>query len=124
MSRSRAFISGTVSRRLARTLPWQAMDESSASNCCSMRSLLPWASRSLSTSRTSVSLSALRSSAGTSRTTRVSGPARSTMKPRRWNTWGCCSAKSASREDTAMDTGTSSGWLRTFSSAQSRFRRS
>src|SRR5690606_9497725 len=81
MSRSRAFISGIVSRRFARTAPWQAMVESSSSRAPATRREAPCSSRSASTSRSSASTSPWASRVGTARSVTACGPARVTSKP-------------------------------------------
>jgi hypothetical protein len=81
ISRSSAFISGTVSLRLARTAPWQAIVDSSSSRAVAMRRLSPCSRRSASTSRNSASTSPSASNAGTLRNASDCGPLRVTSKP-------------------------------------------
>ena len=84
ISRSSAFISSAVSRRPARTLPWQAMVEHTAARRCSSRlppprPRLAIASRARSRTRPLTSVSP--SSAGTSRTITAPGPNASSTSP-------------------------------------------
>ena len=81
MSRSRAFISGRVSWRLARTAPWQAMVASSSLRRAVTTSVAGNSRSSCSSSRTSSATGALASSAGTLRTTSSWGPAAAISKP-------------------------------------------
>ncbi len=109
ISRSSAFISGTASTRLARTDPWQAIDESSSSRRASTAPLPPWSRNSCSTARASVDASASTSGAGTALTAIVEGPMRDSENPRRSSSSACSSAVASSTGSAANVAGTSSG---------------
>ncbi len=108
ISRSSAFISGTVSRRLARTAWWQAMVPSARSKAAVVAAL-PCSRRSAIMSFSKVAGSMLGSSAGVDRTSSCAGPLRSISRPRLANSPACDSASSASATATWTAIGTSSG---------------
>src|SRR6266568_605948 len=81
ISRSRAFISGIVKARLARTAPWQAIVPSSSSRRSVSTRLAPYSRMSRNTARASSAASASASMDGTARTASANGDIAATSKP-------------------------------------------
>ena len=113
--RSRAFISSSVRRRLARTAPWQAMVPRISLRARCTTVLASWAASSASTLRASSTGSpkpdAVAKVVGTARTARVLGEKGVTSRPSMASTSVDASAVATSSAVAAKVAGISSGWL-------------
>ena len=107
MSRSSAFISVTVSMRLARTAAWQAIVASSSFWRAASTSLAPYSRMSFSTPRVSPAMSPPASSTGAARTASSLGPETLVSSPRRSSASLFSSAVATSSASTASTAGTS-----------------